>query len=106
MTTHSLMPKELAGAELVERKLYYFAYSGNPTRRPIPSCKHGKGCNIISTLEDGPQMVATLEACAICGRVMRPRRVFKDGSKDVVPLGAQKAAFNRLTSFIMRFEST
>ena len=103
MTTRGLMPKELNGAELVERRLYYFAYSGNQTRRPIPSCRHGGGRNIISSLEDGPEVVATLDACAICGRVLRPHRVFKDGSKDVVPLGAQKAAFNRLTSFILRF---
>jgi len=100
MNNRGLFPKELAGAELVEGKLYYFAYSTNRSKEPITWCCHDEGSNMFYSLDDGPEMVATLEACEICGRVLPPRRVAKCAPNNVVALGSQAAAFKRLRAFI------
>jgi len=92
--------KEMGAVELVDGKLYSFDYSENRTGEPIKGCRHAVGSNMLFALYDDAEMVACVEACDKCGRVLPLRRVAKDLDGSCLPLGGQMGRFRSLRRFI------
>jgi len=102
--TQEIMEQADAQGEIVNNHRHLFDYAGKGAKALAKkgTCKHDEGISssIWDALWDGDEMVATLDVCAACGRLMPPCRVSKDSGGSVLALGKHATTFKELTKLL------
>ena len=83
------------------RHIFGYADTGAKGRAKKGTCKHdGPSGGIWYGLFDDDELVATLDVCAACGRLMQPCRVSKNSGGSVLALGKFATTFRELTKLL------